>query len=174
MTVKSKITDGVPTIGALRYLKPDLPMMLPDGTISLEQKDGKFQIETIGGVVAAVLSRSDQGMSPLEAVCVTFICQQLYAGKDVLLTPDVAEVILKSFTNKLEQGVLSPIAFAIVTWVVRPEDENVLKYQVGPQELYDNLDVKVAKAKKRIAELEKQLEQARIVAQAQKASPQVN
>lgn len=161
MNSKNKQDREVRTIGEVRYLNPDLPMVKADGVISLENVEGEFRIETIGTVVASVLSRADPGMTPMEAVCTTFICQQLYAGKDLMLTPDVADAIIKSFSKKLEQGVLSPIAHGIVTWIVRPEDESLARYRAAFEELYDGLEAKRKAAKITIAKLNEQAAAAR-------------
>ena len=153
----NKRNPEVRSIGQVRSLDPALPMVRPDGAISLESiEGGKFQIETIGKLVAIVLSSADQGMTPLEAVCCTYIAQQLYAGKEVKLTPDIAEAIIKAFTKKLDQGLLQPHAHAIITWIVRPEDDSLNNYREALDALYDGLEAKKKAAGKKIAELNAQ------------------
>lgn len=167
MSSKRNPDPEVSTIGEVRHLAPDLPLVRPDGTLSLEQIEEKFRIETVGSLVARVLGLPDPGMTPLEAVCCTYIAQQLYAGKEVMLTPEISEAIIKAFTKKLEQGALPPFAHAIVTWIVRPEDETLSKYREAFEALYDGLEAKKAEAKKKIAMLNEQAAAARAALRAQ-------
>ena len=160
-SMSKESSPGVSTIGQVRTLDPHLPLVKPDGTLSLEQVDGTFQVETVAKVVAVVLGSPDQGMTPLEAVCCTYVSQQLFAGNEVTLTPDISDTILKAFEKRLAQGVLQPHALAIVMWIVRPEDDSLTLYRGAFESLYSDLDKKKAAAKKRIEILNEQSKAAR-------------
>lgn len=139
--------------GEVRYLDAKLPLIMPNGEISISIQGKTAQVETIGMIIATALSTIPQEFTGLEAVCATYIAQKMYVKEKLVLTPEIEEVILKCFNSLLEKGMIIAPAHAVICWLVRPESipEN---YQDAFVMLYADVEKKQKEAETKIKTLE--------------------